>query len=1123
MSFVTVLKKLFGDKSTRDLKAIQPILAKIKEQMPEVEKLDNDGLRARINGVRADIAEATKADNEAIAKLRTEVEALPFDQRQPLWDQIDAHEKKILDIIEDKLNENLPLVFATVRETAKRFAASDTIEVTATQFDRDLAGQGREFVTIEGDKAIWKNRWMAGGNEVKWDMTHYEVQLIGGIVLHQGKIAEMATGEGKTLVATLPVFLRSLSGRGVHVVTVNDYLSKRDSEWMGPLYMFHGASVDCIDKHQPNTPERRRAYECDITYGTNNEFGFDYLRDNMAMDPDDLVQRKHYYAIVDEVDSVLIDDARTPLIISGPVPRGDDQLFDQYKANVEKVVRAQQRLVTGILAEAKTKLASEDKDVKKEGALLLFRAFKGLPKNSALIRFLSQEGMKNVLLETEAHYLQDNAREMPVVTDPLYFVIDEKNRSVELTDKGIDELTGSSQDPQFFVLPDIASQLSELEHIADAAERQEKKDELMANYAVKSERVHTVTQLLKAYTLFMRDQEYVVDDNKVKIVDEQTGRIMEGRRYSDGLHQAIEAKEGVKIEAATQTFATITLQNYFRMYHKLAGMTGTAETEAGELWDIYKLDVVTIPTNRPIARIDMNDRVYRTKKEKYKAVIAEIVEMVKAGRPVLVGTTSVEISELLSRMLTMQKIEHQVLNAKLHQREAEVVALAGRKGCVTIATNMAGRGTDIKLTPEVREAGGLAIIGTERHESRRVDRQLRGRAGRQGDPGSSVFFVSFEDQLMRLFATDHVVKMLDRLGLQEDEMIEHKIVNNAIEKAQKRVEENNFGIRKRLLEFDDVMNKQRTYIYERRRHAVLGERIGVDVINMLYDTVENLIVNNEAPADYPDLCTEIFRVLAIEAPFTEEEYANMQREDKIETLHAAAVEGLDRKSDRIRDVAMPVLTQMSAEHPDYNGPILVPITDGKRVFNLRCDLRTALESDGRSIIKEWHKALMLVTIDELWKEHLRELDQLRQSVQNAAYEQKDPLVIYKVESFHLFETMLANLNNKAVSALMRGQIFMRQPAPQPTQPENPEQQLEKPAPKQPDIKETQAPERRVQPNYRATKAELPGADAQRQAASAQQGEKEKPMPAKAGPRVGRNDPCPCGSGKKYKNCHGRGL
>ncbi|MDE6526176.1 MAG: preprotein translocase subunit SecA, partial [Muribaculaceae bacterium] len=882
MSFTSFLKKVFGDKSTRDLKAIAPILQKIKDKIPEVQKLDNDGLRRQIDLVRQDIKAATAADNDAIAQLRTEVETLPFEKRQPLWDKIDEHEKKILDIIEDKLNEHLPVVFATVRETSARFAASETIEVTATDFDRELAGQGRDFVSIEGDKAIWRNHWLAGGNEVKWDMTHYDVQLIGGIVLHQGKIAEMATGEGKTLVATLPVFLRSLSGRGVHVVTVNDYLSKRDSEWMGPLYMFHGASVDCIDKHQPNTPQRRAAYECDITYGTNNEFGFDYLRDNMAMSPADLVQRKHYYAIVDEVDSVLIDDARTPLIISGPVPKGDDQLFNDYKANVEKVVKAQQRLVTGILAEAKTKLASDDKDQQKEGALLLFRAYKGLPKNSALIRFLSQEGMKNILLQTEAHYLQDNSREMPVVTDPLYFVIDEKNRSVELTDKGIDELTGHSQDPQFFVLPDITTQLSELEHIPDPAERQEKKDELMANYAVKSERVHTVTQLLKAYTLFERDIEYVVDDNKVKIVDEQTGRIMEGRRYSDGLHQAIEAKEGVKVEAATQTFATITLQNYFRMYHKLAGMTGTAETEAGELWDIYKLDVVTIPTNRPIARIDMNDRVYRTKKEKYAAVIEEIVKLREAGRPVLVGTTSVEISELLKRMLDMRKIEAQVLNAKLHQREAEVVALAGRKGVVTIATNMAGRGTDIKLTPEVKEAGGLAIIGTERHESRRVDRQLRGRSGRQGDPGSSVFFVSFEDQLMRLFATDSVVRMLDRLGYKEGEMIEHKMVNNAIEKAQKRVEENNFGIRKRLLEFDDVMNKQRTYIYERRRHAVLGERIGVDIANMIYDTVENIIVNNENVTQYPDLCNEIFRVLAIEAPFTEEEYASLSREDKID-------------------------------------------------------------------------------------------------------------------------------------------------------------------------------------------------------------------------------------------------
>jgi len=1116
MSFTSVLTKIFGNKSTRDLKAIQPILQKIKEQMPRVEKLDNDGLRHEIDKVRADIAAATEADRTASAEIREKVEKLPFEERQPLWEQIDKHEKNMLDIIEDKLNEHLPVVFAVVRETAARFAHNETVEVTATDFDRELAGQNREFITIDGDKAIWKNRWVAGGNEVVWDMVHYDVQLIGGIVLHQGKIAEMATGEGKTLVATLPVFLRSLSGRGVHVVTVNDYLSKRDSEWMGPLYMFLGSSVDCIDKHQPNTEQRRRAYECDITYGTNNEFGFDYLRDNMVLSPEELVQRKHYYAIVDEVDSVLIDDARTPLIISGPVYKGEDQLFDEYKGNVEQVVKAQTRLVTGILADAKNKLASEDKKEREEGALLLFRAFKGLPKNSALIRFLSQEGMKNILLQTEAHYLQDNAREMPIVTDPLYFVIDEKNRSVELTDKGIDELTGHSKDPQFFVLPDIAAQLSELEHIPDLQERQEKKDELMANYAVKAERVHTVTQLLKAYTLFMRDQEYIVDDNKVKIVDEQTGRIMEGRRYSDGLHQAIEAKEGVKVEAATQTFATITLQNYFRMYHRLAGMTGTAETEAGEFWDIYKLDVVTIPTNRPIARHDLNDRVYRTKKEKYKAVIAEIQRLVGEGRPVLVGTTSVEISQLLSRMLDIQKIPHQVLNAKRHQYEAEIVAQAGKKGCVTIATNMAGRGTDIKLTPEVREAGGLAIIGTERHESRRVDRQLRGRSGRQGDPGSSVFFVSFEDPLMRLFATDGVIKMLDRLGYKEDEMLEHKVVNNAIEKAQKRVEENNFGIRKRLLEFDDVMNKQRTYIYERRRHAVLGERIGVDVINMVYEAVENMIANNESPAQYPDLAVEIFRVLAIEAPFTEQEYTNMSREEKIDRLNIAAAEALDRKSNRIREIAIPVLRQMQ-ENTGYNGLVMVPITDGKRVFNLRVNINQAIESEGSVIIKEWHKTLMLVTIDELWKEHLRELDDLRQSVQNAAYEQKDPLVIYKVESFHLFETMLSRLNAKAVSALLRGQIFMREPAPQ----ERPEEQAEKPAPRAPELKETKSELRRQQTTYRTSKEDFPGQNEQRQAAAAPRGEQQKVMPAKAAPKIGRNDPCPCGSGKKYKNCHGR--
>ena len=1116
MSFNSFITKIFGNKSQRDLKEIRPIIDKIKALGPEMQALTTDELRQRITAVREDIRQATAADEEAIKRKKIEVEELPFDQRQPLWDEIDRHDKNILDTIEDKLNEHLPVVFAALRETAARFAANETIEVTATPLDRELAAQGKDFVSIEGDKAIYRNHWMAGGNEITWDMVHYDVQLIGGVVLHQGKIAEMATGEGKTLVATLPVFLRSLSGRGVHVVTVNDYLSKRDSEWMGPLYMFHGSTVDCIDKHEPNTPARRAAYECDITFGTNNEFGFDYLRDNMAMSPSDLVQRKHYYAIVDEVDSVLIDDARTPLIISGPVAVSDDQLYVEYRPNVEKVVNAQRKLVTSLLAEAKAKLASDDKDVRKEGALALFRAYKGLPKNSALIRFLSQEGIKNLLLETEGYYLQDNAREMPKATEPLYFVINEKNRTVELTDKGIDELTGTSSDPEFFVLPDIATQLSDTEHIADLEARRQKKEELLQNFSIKSERVHTVTQLLKAYTLFEKDVEYVIDDNKIKIVDEQTGRIMEGRRYSDGLHQAIEAKEGVKVEAATQTFATITLQNYFRMYHTLAGMTGTAETEAGEFWDIYKLDVVTIPTNRPIARFDLNDRVYRTKKAKYRAVIEEIVTLVNAGRPVLVGTTSVEISELLSKMLQMQKIPHQVLNAKLHQREAEVVALAGRKGAVTIATNMAGRGTDIKLTPEVREAGGLAIIGTERHESRRVDRQLRGRSGRQGDPGSSVFFVSFEDSLMRMFASDRVVKMLDSLGLKEDEMIEHSMVNNAIEKAQKRVEENNFGIRKRLLEFDDVMNKQRSYIYERRRHAVLGERIGVDILNMLYDTVENIVMSNEAANAYPDLCTELFRVLAIEAPFTESEYANMSREEKVERLHDAAVAALDRKSERIREIALPILSRM-AETTDYDGLVLVPITDGKRVFNLRVDLRAAVESECRNIIKEWHKALMLVTIDELWKEHLRELDQLRQSVQNAAYEQKDPLVIYKVESFHLFENMLSELNVKAVSALMRGQIAVRTQEPAPEQPEDAPQ----PRP-EPELKETKAELPRRQ-NYRETKEELPGSSEQREAASARQGEQQKTMPAKAAPKVGRNDPCPCGSGKKFKNCHGRGL
>ncbi len=1125
MSFNSFIKKLFGDKSTRDMREIMPIVDKIEEVYATLSELSNDQLRDKINEVRADIKAATADDEAAIAEIRQKIETIPYEQRQPMWDAVDEHEKHILDTLETKLNEHLPIVFATVRETARRFAGNETIEVTATDLDRKLAAEGRDFVEIDGDKAIWKNRWMAGGNEITWDMVHYRVQLVGGIVLHQGKIAEMATGEGKTLVATLPVFLRSLSGKGVHVVTVNDYLSKRDSEWMGPLYMFHGSTVDCIDKHQPNTPARRNAYNCDITFGTNNEFGFDYLRDNMAMAPSDMVQRKHYYAIVDEVDSVLIDDARTPLIISGPVPKGDDQMFDEYKSNVEKVVNAQKRLVTSLLAEARTKLASDDKEVQKEGALALFRAYKGLPKNGALIKFLSQEGMKNLLLQTEAHYLENNQAEMPKATEPLYFVIDEKNRSVDLTDKGLDELTGKVNDPEFFVLPDIASQLSELEHEPDAEERARRKDELMQNYAVKAERVHTVTQLLKAYTLFEKDVEYVIDDNKIKIVDEQTGRIMEGRRYSDGLHQAIEAKEGVKVEAATQTFATITLQNYFRMYHKLAGMTGTAETEAGELWDIYKLDVVTIPTNRPIARHDLNDRVFKTKKEKYAAVIDEIVRLSEQGRPVLVGTTSVEISELLKRMLDLRHIKCQVLNAKLHAQEAQVVAQAGQPGTVTIATNMAGRGTDIKLPDAVKEAGGLAIIGTERHESRRVDRQLRGRSGRQGDPGSSVFYVSFEDQLMRLFATDRVMKTLDTLGLKEGEMIESKMVTRAIENAQKRVEENNFGIRKRLLEYDDVMNKQRTYIYAQRHHALLGERIGIDIVNMRESLIENLVQNFNSPTDYADLNMELYKSLAIEAPFTEDEFRNLSREDRIEAIDRAAAEAFERRMDHIVDDAMPVIKDW-VENRDYQGRIAVPLTDGRRYYRITVDIREAYDTDCRAIVKEWQKAVLLLSIDELWKEHLRELDQLRQSVQNASYEQKDPLVIYKVESFHLFERMLNELNTRVLSTLMRGRIYIPKPAPQPAATEQAEAQPAKPA--QPDVQRAM-PERRTDySQYRATKegsdAVSDNARAQRAAAAGAGTAARQPrIPVTAAPKIGRNDPCPCGSGKKYKNCHGRGL
>ena len=1140
MGFNDFLKKMFGNKSQRDLREIQPIVDKINAIYPTLANLSNDELREKITNIRAALKQSTAEKRAEIDSLKKEIEALEYDKREPLWDKIDNIEKEILDILEKELDKNLPEVFACVRETARRFKENEFIEVTATDFDRELAAKGKDFIRIEDDKAIYQNHWMAGGNEVTWDMVHYDVQLIGGIALHHGKIAEMATGEGKTLVATLPVFLNALTGNGVHMVTVNDYLSKRDSEWMGPLYMFHGLSVDCIDKHQPSTQARRDAYNADITFGTNNEFGFDYLRDNMATSPDDLVQRAHNFAIVDEVDSVLIDDARTPLIISGPVPKGDDQMFLQFKPNVEKVVNAQKKLVTTILAQAKDLIASDDKEKRKEGALLLFRSYKGLPKYGPLIKYLSQEGIKPLMLETEAYYMQDNNREMPTVTDPLYFVIDEKNRSIELTDKGIDVLTGSSDDPEFFVLPDIASQLSALENEQlSAEEKQEKKDALMQNYAVKAERVHTVNQLLKAYTLFDRDVEYVIDDNKIKIVDEQTGRIMEGRRYSDGLHQAIEAKEGVKVEAATQTFATITLQNYFRMYHKLSGMTGTAETEAGEFWDIYKLDVVNIPTNRKVQRIDMNDRVYKTKKEKYNAVIEEVEKMVKAGRPVLVGTTSVDISELLSRMLTMRHIPHNVLNAKLHQKEAEIVAHAGQKGVVTIATNMAGRGTDIKLTQEVKDAGGLAIIGTERHESRRVDRQLRGRAGRQGDPGSSLFFVSFEDTVMRLFATDRVVKMLDHLGLKEGEPIEHGMVTKSIENAQKRVEENNFGIRKRLLEYDDVMNAQRKVIYSRRHHALMGERIGIDIMNMIYDTIENIVNSYGGQADYEELKMDILKTLAIELPFNEEEYKKLSAEKQTQAIFDAAVETFKRKSEKMAEVAMPIIKDI-VENRGGKGLIRVPVADGKRVYGITVDLEESYNSNCTNIAKAWQKAILLMSIDEAWKEHLRELDQLRQSVQNASYEQKDPLLIYKIESFNLFKTMLNTMNAKAVSILMRGIIPVQVVPAAPQQPQQAPQQAQQQAPQAPQHQagnvsitppmpspipvQPAMPERKQDySKYTAHKEEYPGQDAQRQAARSPQGQRHVVEPIKADPKVGRNDPCPCGSGKKYKNCHGKGI
>ncbi|MGI6222864.1 MAG: preprotein translocase subunit SecA [Prevotella sp.] len=1158
MNFNKILKSLFGDKSTRDMKLIQPLVEKVKAAYPEIKALSNDELRAKTKEIQKYVQDSALEEKKKIEELKSKIEDTPIDDREPIFNEIDRLEKEVLDKYEVALNEVMPTAFSIVKDTARRFTENEETVVTATDFDRELAANPEnDFITIDGDKAIYHNEWTAGGNKIKWNMIHYDVQLFGGIALHQGKIAEMATGEGKTLVATLPVFLNALTGNGVHMVTVNDYLAKRDSEWMGPLYEFNGLSVDCIDKHRPNSPERRKAYQADITFGTNNEFGFDYLRDNMALSPSDLVQRKHNYAIVDEVDSVLIDDARTPLIISGPVPHGDDQMYEEYQPLVEKLYDVQRKQATELLAEAKQKISASQNEtdqkkaqaLQEEGFLALYRSYKALPKNKPLIKFLSEEGIKSGMLKTEEFYMANNNREMPKAVEPLYFVVDEKLNSADLTDKGAAWLAKQTNNPDLFVLPDITAQLSALENQKDLSdqERLDKKDELLNKYGIQSDRVHTLQQLLKAYTMFNKDDEYVVMDGEVKIVDEQTGRIMEGRRWSDGLHQAIEAKEHVKVEAATQTFATITLQNYFRMYHKLAGMTGTASTEAGEFWDIYKLDVVEIPTNRPVIRIDMDDRVYKTAREKYRAVIDEIDAMRVVGRPCLVGTTSVEISELLSKMLTMRHIPHNVLNAKLHQREAMIVAEAGRSskgmvyktmdgqafsdkntavqhqntlnegkddslhgevsseerllGAVTIATNMAGRGTDIKLTPEVKEAGGLAIIGTERHESRRVDRQLRGRAGRQGDPGSSVFYVSLEDKLMRLFASERIAKVMDRLGFQEGDRLDHPMISKSIERAQKKVEENNFGIRKHLLEYDDVMNKQRTVIYEKRRHALMGERIGMDIANIIWDRVVSIIEGN----DYTGVKEQFLKVLAMEAPFSEDEFINTSKADLEERAFQQAMASFKRKTDRIQSVAYPVIKDVYEKQGDRFKFILIPITDGRIVVNLRVNLEEAYNNEAKNVVKEFEKSVLLHIIDDDWKENLRQLDDLRHSVQNASYEQKDPLVIFKLESAKIWDQMIDDMHNRITAILMRGQIM-----------ENQDSQ---------EVREAE-PEQHAQ-RYTEQKASLDeNEEAQRRAANhdtreGQQPQRRMPYVAQHLPRP--NDPCPCGSGKKFKNCHGRNL
>jgi len=1086
------LTKIFGSKSERDIKQLTPYVEEINAIYSELHDITNDELREKAQEIRREIQDhiGRLEQEKDHMQERAERDDIDVEEKEQLYKKVDDMEKDIDEKLEEILEKVMPRTFAIMRETAKRFKENKEIEVTASDFDRELAAK-KDYIEIEGGTAVFYNSWEAGGIEIVWDMIHYDVQLIGGVVLHQGRIAEMATGEGKTLAATLPLFLNALAGKGSHLVTVNNYLAKRDQEWMGPLYEFHGLSVDCIDKHEPNSKERRNAYYADITYGTNNEFGFDYLRDNMAINPSDLVQRKHHFSIVDEVDSVLIDDARTPLIISGPVPQEDTQQFQELKPKVERLVSSQKKLVTQIIHDARSELKNGNTE---KGGFLLLQAYKGLPKNKALIKLLSEEGNKALMLKTENYYMQDNSKHMHKVTDELYFIIDEKNNSIELTDKGIDTITSESDDSNFFILPDIGSELADLEKEGLSEEDQlSKKDELLREYAVKSERVHTLQQLLKAYTLFDKDEEYVVMDNKVKIVDEQTGRIMEGRRYSDGLHQAIEAKENVKVEAATQTFATITLQNYFRMYHKLAGMTGTAETEAGEFMDIYELDVVVVPTNEPVIRDDRDDMVYRTKREKYNAVIEEIQRLIGIGRPVLVGTTSVDVSELLSKMLKIRGIKHNVLNAKLHQKEAEIVAEAGKSKTVTIATNMAGRGTDIKLSSETREAGGLAIVGTERHESRRIDRQLRGRSGRQGDPGSSQFFVSLEDDLMRLFGSDRIANIMSRMGLKEGEVIQHSMISRSIERAQKKVEENNFGIRKRLLEYDDVMNSQREVIYKRRKHALFGERLSVDIANMMRDVSEALVGNYQDSSDFEGFKFELIRTLSIDSPVAEEEFLKVDAGEIVDKIYSIARDSYKRKEEAIAAQAYPVIKEVYEKHSHQYENIVVPITDGTRTIQVVTNLKNAYESEGRELVKAYQKNVILSTIDEAWKEHLREMDDLKQSVQTATYEQKDPLLIYKFEAFELFKGMLEKISKDVAATLIKGHIPIE------------------------DSDQIQEAQRKRQLDMSQYETKRPEAVA----SGGSSGGQQKPEPVKVGKKVGRNDPCPCGSGKKYKNCHGR--